>query len=163
MSTDSPFRGAHAHRNDPSPRSRWSGAARALVVGTVAGVLAFSVATPATARGGAKPASGSSSIAVVVLDSPDGVAHYGQRVTFTVSTTATTKPMVKLDCYQGGVWVYWASAGFYPGYPWPWNQNFTLASSYWTSGAAECTAVLYTNGNNGRTITLASTSFHAAA
>jgi hypothetical protein len=137
---------------------------RTVAVALAAAAVAVSLGptSPASARGGAKPSTGSS-IAVVLLDSTDGVAHYGQRVTFSVSTTATTKPMVSLDCYQSGTHVYWASAGFYEGYPWPWNREFQLASSYWTGGAADCTATLYSNGRNGRIVTLATTGFPAAA
>jgi hypothetical protein len=73
----------------------------------------------------------------------DGLLSFGDQVTFDVSTTATDQPMVRVDCYQAGTHVYWASAGFYASYPWQWAQNFTLKSTYWTSGAANCTATLY--------------------
>ena len=69
---------------------------------------------PASARG---PGKGSSTVTAVPLNSPDGLAHYDGQVTFKVSTTVTTKPFVKLDCYQDGAYVYWSSAGFFPDYP----------------------------------------------
>ena len=54
------------------------------------------------------------------------------------------------------------SAGFYPEYPWPWAQTFTLSSGAWTGGAANCTATLYYF--NGRSYpTLATQSFAVAA
>jgi hypothetical protein len=131
-----------------------------------AGAIALSfmlLAGPAagTALAGGRNARGSS-VEVVLLDSTDGVAHYGQHVTFEVTTRATSKPFVSLHCYQGGEMVYWASAGFYPDYPWPWAQTFTLASDYWTGGAADCTAELY-YWTGKRFVTLASQSFHVEA
>src|SRR5215218_3293492 len=50
---------------------------------------------------------------------------FGDQVTFAVSTTATDRPYVTLNCYQGGSWVYAAQAGFWAGYPG--GQTFTLA------------------------------------
>jgi len=88
----------------------------------------------------------------------DGFAHAGQHVTFNVTTSATASPFVSLNCYQGGVWVYTASAGFFAAYPW--SQVFTLASTSWMSGAADCTALLYSTKDGTRTTTLATTSFH---
>src|SRR5437879_195804 len=44
-----------------------------------------------------------SSLSLVLLNSTDGVPHWGQQVTFAVSTTATTEPNVSLMCYQHGV------------------------------------------------------------
>lgn len=124
--------------------------------------LALAV-VPAAVAGKGKPGGGSSSsLSVVVLNSPDGLPHHGGQVTFDVSTTATTRPYVQLDCSQGGALVYSASAGFYDAYPWPWDRNFTLSSSYWTGGAADCTAQLtYWNGR--RWSTLTSIGFHVYA
>jgi hypothetical protein len=103
-----------------------------------------------TAGGGT---SGSSSLTLVVLNSTDGLPHWGQDVTFNVATTATNEPYVSLNCSQNGTMVYGASAGFFPSYPWPGSQIFPLASPSWTGGGANCTATLYfVNGK--RTITL---------
>jgi len=131
----------------------------------VLGLLALALVPAAQANKGGKPAPGGggsgSSLRLVPL-APDGVTNWGDQVTFEVTTSATTQPMVRLDCYQGGVKVYWASAGFYDGYPWAWARNFTLKSTYWTGGAADCTATLYLNDGR-RYRDLASTSFHVAA
>ncbi len=89
------------------------------------------------------------------MNSTDGLPHYGQQVTFNVSTNATTQPNVSVDCYQNGALVYGAVAGFYAGYPWPWTQVFTLSSPSWTGGAANCTAALY-YFNGKKTVTLTS-------
>jgi hypothetical protein len=70
--------------------------------------------------------------------------------------------MVKLQCFQGSTLVYTSSAGFYPGYPWPWAQTFTLSSAAWTGGAASCTASLY-YWNGRRYSTLKTLSFSVAA
>ena len=115
--------------------------------------------------GGGKPSGGGgSTLNLVVVSSPvnDGLPHYAGQVTFNVSTTATTQPSVKLNCYQGGVLVAYSSAGFYPSYPWPWAQTFTLASGDWTGGAADCTASLYYYNGKGYT-TLKAISFHVQA
>jgi len=133
-----------------------------LIVLAMATILA-TVTTGAAVAAKGHHSVGSSTISVVLLNSTDGAPHWGQTVTFSVSTTATDQPSVKLDCYQGGVRVYTHMAGFYPDYPWPWSQNFTLRSSVWTSGAADCTAELYYMNSRGRSITLTTLSFHVYA
>ncbi len=132
--------------------------ATALLVTVVAIALSISVATPAMAARGGPGGGGSSSVSLVLVDSTDGLAHAGQRVTFAVATTATSSPFVSLNCYQGGVWVYTASAGFFAAYPW--SRNFTLSSTAWMSGEADCTARLYSTKTGTRTTTLATLSFH---
>src|SRR3954447_20813208 len=78
----------------------------------VAAFLALLVSAPTAlaGKGGGRPRGGGTtggrrSLGLVLLDSTDGVAHHGQRVTFTATTTATDRPFVRLDCYQGSVWV----------------------------------------------------------
>ena len=86
--------------------------------------------------------------------------HFGDTVTFDVSTTATTTPFVNLNCYQSGALAAqgWATffAGGTPG-------SFGLSSPIWKSGAADCTADLGMFSNNGKWRVLASTSFHVDA
>jgi hypothetical protein len=121
-------------------------------------VLSLAGAGQADARGGHGGGGGAnSSVALVLLESIDGSAHSGQRVTFSVATTATS-PFVSLNCYQGGVWVSAASAGFFAAYPW--SQDFTLASTTWTGGDADCTALLYTSRDGTKITSLATLSFH---
>jgi len=121
--------------------------------------LSLSVATPAFAKGGhGGGGNGGSSLSLVLVDSLDGMAHSGQQVTFAVATSATASPFVSLNCYQGSVWVYTASAGFFAAYPW--SQDFTLSSTSWTGGAADCTARLYSSRDGTRTTTLATMDFH---
>ena len=129
-------------------------------------VLAAVSATPAFAakRGGSGggTTTGSSSLALVLLNSTDGLPHWGQQITFTVSTTATSEPHVSVSCSQNGALVYSASAGFFASYPWPWTQIMTLSSQSWTGGAADCTATLY--AINGTKVTnLAALAFHVYA
>jgi len=125
-----------------------------LIVGLVAGT--------ALAGKGKPSGGGTSSIAMVPVPATDAVTTHGDQVTFNVSTTATTQPMVKLECFQGGTLVYTASAGFYPDYPWQWAQIFTLESSVWTSGAADCTGTLYFF-NGRRYSNLSTTTFNVGA
>jgi hypothetical protein len=135
-----------------------------LVAVLIVGLMAGSVfaAKPAGAGGG-KPGGGgggTSSLSVVLVNSTDGYAHYSQQVDFVVSTTATDKPYVRLNCYENGVWVMTDSTGYYPSYPWP-GHIFTLRwDAYHTAGAgADCTATLYYYASKG-TVSLTSLNFH---
>jgi hypothetical protein len=113
------------------------------------------------AKGG-KPSlitAGDSTINLVALDSADGVAYFGQHVTFDVHTTATASPWVTLNCSQNGVQIYHQSLAMYLGTLY--SQTFTLASNGWTSGAADCIATLenWDDYSKGKITALASTPF----
>src|SRR5207249_591817 len=110
--------------------------------------------------GGGTTGTTNSSLTLVMVTDNNGnsAPNWGDTVTFSVSTTATTEPHVQLACSQGGATVYSAEAGFYDGYLWPWNRNMTLSSYLWTGGAADCTAVLYYGGG-----TLSTLKFTAGA
>ena len=111
--------------------------------------------------GGAGTAPATGSFSLVLLDSTDGVAHWGQRITFNASSSATYF-FVGVTCSQNGVTVYRADKGFYVG--WPWSKDFWLQSSAWTSGAASCTAELYSQNSDGTNRrSLATMSFPVAA
>jgi hypothetical protein len=125
-------------------------------------VTALAVASTAVAgSGGGKS---TSNISLVVLSSArtaDSGPRYGDEVTFAVSTTATDRPYVLLNCYQGDVRVSGGQAGFWASYP---SKTFVLTSPSWTSGAAECTARLGSlNADGTRFRELASTSFSVSA
>ena len=111
-------------------------------IGAVASYVAF--AAPGGKGGGGKPSKGNSSLSVVMVTdkNSDGKPNWSDTITFNIQTTATTQPNVNLTCSQNGVVVYGASAGFYEGYPWPWTKNMELKSTAWSSGAANCTAIL---------------------
>lgn len=103
-------------------------------------------AAPVDAAGkGRKPGGGGGSLTLVMVNDANGngLPNWGDRITFGISTTATTEPNVSVTCTQNGVVVYGAVAGFYVGYPWPWNQVMTLSSNAWQGGAADCVAKLY--------------------
>src|SRR5438552_9399196 len=109
----------------------------------IAMLVLVSASLPAAAKGGRHNVSTTdSNFALVVLDSTDGVAHWGHQVTFTVSTTATTEPHVSLKCSQSGVLVYATQTGYFAGYLWPWTQVMTLSSVAWTGGSADGVATL---------------------
>ncbi len=91
----------------------------------------------------------------------NGLPNWGDTVTFSISTTATTSPYVNLSCHQNGVLVASADSGFFSGYPWA-TQNMTLKSTLWAGGAADCTATLYYNGSKSK-VTLATLPFHVDA
>ena len=110
--------------------------------------------------GGGHKSAATGTLGLVLLNSTDGVAHWGQQVTFNVSTTATTEPHVGLKCSQSSVVVYSAQSGYYASYPWPWTQVMTLSSSAWTSGSAACVATLYYFSGTS-SVTLATLSFNA--
>jgi hypothetical protein len=82
---------------------------------------------------------------------------FGGDITFDVATTQTERPFVNVRCYQGQAFVYDAWHGFFAGYYT--DAVFTLASSYWSGGSANCTARLVDFGNGGRERTLATNSF----
>ena len=111
--------------------------------------------------GGGKTSGGTLSLRMVLDQNSDGMPNWNDEITFDVSTTATDKPWVKLNCYQNGNWVSTATAGFFPAYAWA--PNFTLASGSWTSGAGDCTATLYMVTSNGRSKDLGTLSFHVNA
>ena len=117
--------------------------------------------TGGNGRPGGGGTTGGGTIALVLLNSSDGLPHFGQRVTFDVSTTATSRPFVSLNCYQGSTWVYSASVGYFAAYPWA--KEFTLAATSWPGGAADCTAKLYMTTDGSKTTTLATISFRVYA
>jgi hypothetical protein len=129
-------------------------------------VLALSLVPGALGKGkpgaGGGTTSGSNfSLAMVVDHNANGAPNWDDEITFNVSTTATAKPWVRLNCYQSGAWVSTSTAGYFATYAWA--PNFTLASGGWTSGAGDCTATLYMVTSNGRTKDLASLGFHVDA
>jgi hypothetical protein len=141
---------------------------RSILALAVGGALvSVIIAGPAIARSNGNNGNGgnktsTSSFRLVLLNSTDGSPHWGQKVTFRVSTTATSQPFVSLRCYKNGVVVYSAQAGYYPSYPWPSAKNMVLKSNSWKGGAADCTATLF-YGSGNRVITLATKSFHVYA
>ena len=140
--------------------------AAVLEAGLIALVVLTLVITPALAAKGGNGASGkpggagTSSLALVMVDPSDPGANHGDVISFGVSTTATDRPFVSVNCYQGTAWVYTASVGFFPSYPW--SQTFTLASAAWTAGGADCVARLYSSKDGTRTTTLATMTFVVA-
>jgi len=74
------------------------------------------------------------------------VAHFGQSITFKVTSTSQYY-FVRADCYQNGTRVWEQSQGFYPG--WLWGTTYVLAGAVWTGGAANCTAVLFSQNLDG--------------
>ena len=117
------------------------------------------------AKGGGKPGgsgSGTSTLTLKMVSdrNGNGLPNWGDEVTFTISTTATTEPFVDLACYQNGTLVYGTTGGFFASYPWPWTKVMLLSSPSWQGGAAECQAKLYyLSGRNN--VVLATTSFSA--
>ena len=88
--------------------------------------------------GGGGTTSGSGTIALTLLNSTDGLPHFGQKVTFAVSATTTTQPWVALECFQNGTVVYKQANGIFAN---SLNQVFTLGPTpAWTGGAADCKA-----------------------
>jgi hypothetical protein len=135
---------------------------------TSPGVGVSDSATEARGGGGKKPGGGSGgttgggSLSVVMVNdiNGDGLPNWGETITFNVTTSAE-KPFVRLQCYQGGSAVYAGSVGYFPGYAWA--QEFYLVSGGWSSGAADCTATLYTSTDGSSSTTLATLNFTAGA
>jgi hypothetical protein len=107
--------------------------------------------------GGHGATTGSGTLSPVLLDSTDGLAHFGQHVTYTLATTLTY-PYVNEKCYVNGVLVSDDWRGFFPGSLS--SQTFTVGGSQlWQSGAADCTAYLVFQTQKGWSA-VSSTSFH---
>jgi len=133
-------------------------AGAALVVSLALVPAAFGKGKPS--GGGTGGGSSVSGPVMVVDNNGNGSPNWGDTITFHVSSSATY-PSVELDCYQNGALVEQQVTGFYPTYMW--SNNYTLSSFYWTSGAANCNAVLYTSGKNGSKTVLATSSFSVDA
>jgi hypothetical protein len=132
-------------------------------------LLALAMGAAAASPSFAAPRAGShtkgggdtGSFSLVLLNSTDGVPHYGQEIGFKVTTNAYF-PVVTVDCYQGGLRVSQQSVGYYSWYMWA--QVFGLDGGLWTPGAADCTAVLVSwNSKMTRSTTLATMNFHVYA
>jgi hypothetical protein len=97
---------------------------------------------PGGGKGGTGSTGGSGSLALVmVTDVGTSGTSLGDRVTFTVSTTATEYPWVTVKCSQNGTPVYQQSNGIFPT---SLGVNFTLGPTpLWQSGGADCTATLH--------------------
>ena len=120
--------------------------------------------------GGGKPGGntgGTGTVSLVLLNSTDGLAHYGQKVTFEAARLnlplldpATSQPFVLLKCYRNGTLVYELANGIFPT---SLGQVFTLGPTpAWQGGDADCTASL--QNWSGRTpATLATLNFHVYA
>src|SRR5215210_6308346 len=133
-----------------------------LVVGLMAGTAFAGKGGGGHGGGGGGKTGGSGSLAVVMVSDANGngLANWGDALTFTV-TTAATNPFVKMSCSQNGVVVYTFSAGFFADYYW--SKIFTLNSPSWSSGAASCTATLYTTTDGTSITTLATMSVAVGA
>jgi hypothetical protein len=124
---------------------------------------AFAAKGGSGGKGGGGSTGGSGTLALVLLDSTDGLPHFKGLVTYTMSTTATLYPYVSTACTQNGKTVLSTSAGYFPSYPWPSAQTFTLGpTGYWTSGAADCTAKLYSM-DSGSQVVLTTITYHVYA
>jgi hypothetical protein len=126
-----------------------------LITALTFGLIAGTAFAGKGGRSGGGATTGGGSLALVMYTDANGngLPNWGDQVTFTVSTTATDRPTVRLYCYQSGSLVYTFSAGFWSGYPW--TTVYGLSSQSWTGGAADCTASLVYSGNNGRINTVA--------
>ena len=129
-----------------------------LVVGLVAGT-----ALAARGGGGGKPGGGGSTTGggTISLALMDGAtqANFAERVTFNISTTATTSPFVHLRCYQNGTLVGEGRQGFFEGALGNWWFYLGPTPS-WTSGAADCTATLEKSTSKGWSVLATAPSFH---
>lgn len=133
-----------------------------LIALLVVGLMAGSVFA---AKGGpGKPGGGSSAatlalVMVVDLDA-SGAPNYGDTVTFTGSTTATSKPMVGLRCYQGTTFVFDGYVALFDTWL---SQDLILESTQWNASAdASCTARLFYYDNRSREQVLTTRSFTVA-
>ena len=138
-------------------RTRWT---IVLLTATMLAVVVTGAALAAPGgKGGGANKSGSN-LKLVLLNSTDGVPHWGQDITFEVSSSAA-EPNVNVRCYRAEDFVYDGWAAFWAG-AW-FGQTMTLSSQAWPDGEADCTARLVTFGSNGRERTLKTMTFHVYA
>jgi hypothetical protein len=131
-----------------------AGLVAALAIGMIAGPV---LAAKGGGKGGGKPSAGTGTISgPVLVQSADNVVSYHDLIRFTVSTTSTTEPWVRLECYQGGTLVAVGSEGYFERALD--DGTFGLYSPSWTGGAADCTAKLTTSSG----AELARTSFYVS-
>lgn len=134
------------------------------IAAAVAMLVALAVAGTASAGASKSSSSISSPIVVSAGSAPAGATsvspQYGDRITFDVSTTATTSAYVNLTCYQSGSMVGAGFASFFAGGA---PGTFVLRSPQWSGGAADCTADLGMFSSTNKWKVLASTSFHVNA
>ena len=126
-----------------------------LVVGLVAGTaLAGKGGGHGKPGGGGSSATGTISLAPLVVDqNGNGTPNWSDVVTFNISTSLS-QPWVHLVCSQNGTMVAQGWAGYFDGALG--GRNFGLTSPSWPGGAADCTARLETGTGS----LVASTSFH---
>ena len=104
--------------------------------------------------GGGSTATGTISLAPLVVDrNSNGAPNWNDVVTFNISTSIS-QPWVHLLCSQNGTLVAQGWAGYFDGALG--GRNFGLASPGWSGGAADCTARLETGTGS----VVGSTSFH---
>jgi hypothetical protein len=136
-------------------------ARRSIVVVVMAAMLATIISNTAFAAGGGGNKRIHGTIELKLLESTDDRAHFGQKVTFTVTTNATDYPWVTVKCLQNGDLVYTQSNGIFPT---SLNQIFTLGPTpSWTGGGADCTAYLQdwdSYYRNSKITTITSMPFH---
>lgn len=103
-------------------------------------------------KGGSSPEAGGSMVTVVLYAdmNSNGVANWGDKITFDVVTSETTQPHVQVVCFQNGDVVFGAD--------WPSTPVLTLSSRAWTGGAADCTATAYYFSGS-KNVTVASNNF----
>jgi hypothetical protein len=133
----------------------------------VAATAALAVTGTAAAANGAAPNKSSSSISPPIVVSTSSFTalaasgpRYGDTISFTVSTTATTQAHVDLKCFRNGALLGEGWAAFFAGGT---PGTFGLASPQWAGGEANCTADLGMFATNGKWKVLATTSFHVGA
>ena len=150
--------------SNTSPRVKRT--ARAVLIGSTAAVMALTLAAGTAFAG--KPTgggtSGSSTLALVVVDDANGNGqpNWADTITFNVSSSATNSIQVSLACYQGSTRVLHANAAWYDGNPFAYMQMMKLQSGAWTGGAADCTAKSYYSSGK-RTVTLKTLAFSVGA
>ena len=114
-----------------------------VAIGLVAGSALAAKPAASGKHGGGTGGTGTVVLVLVNDVNGNGSADHGDSITYTVSTSATVYPYVSTQCSQSGTLVLSTSAGWFASYAWPGARTVPLATDAWTSGAASCTARLY--------------------
>jgi hypothetical protein len=131
----------------------------AVVFGLVGGAIGWAAFAAPHNGGGGKGSNGTISLVLSTDVNSDGLPNWGDTITYSVSTTATSAPSVKTACTQNGSVVLHADSSFYAGNPFAYTNYVPLKSGAWINGAADCTATMYYNSHN-KQVTLATLSYH---
>jgi hypothetical protein len=86
--------------------------------------------------------SGSITLRLITDNNLDKQPNWGDSITFDAYTSATSSPVLKLNCYKSGQNVLSVQMSYAPGVQAAYSRYIELMSGQWTGGGADCAAAL---------------------